>query len=113
MFTARNSSVKEVRFYANNLYVGTATEKPYAVNFVPFGMGTYNITAVLVNAEGQEKESTSRELKVTSPTPTAIRTVANDAINATDAPAYNLMGVPVDDNYRGIVIINGKKVIKR
>lgn len=112
-FSARNSSIKEVRFYANNLYVGTATEKPYAVNFVPFGMGTYNITAVLVNAEGQEKESTSRELKVTSPTPTAIRTVANDAINATDAPAYNLMGVPVDDNYRGIVIKNGKKMIRK
>lgn len=26
---------------------------------------------------------------------------------------YNLYGVKVDDNYRGIVIINGKKVIKR
>ena len=113
MFTARNSSVKEVRFYANNLYVGTATEKPYAVNFVPSEMGTYSITAIMVNAEGEEKTSNPRELKVTSPTPTAICTIANDAINATDAPAYNLMGVPVDDNYRGIVIKNGKKMIRK
>ena len=27
-----------------------------------------------------------------------------------DAPRYNLMGQPVDDTYRGIVIQNGKKV---
>ena len=28
-----------------------------------------------------------------------------------DAPRYNLMGQPVDDSYRGIVIQNGKKVL--
>ena len=30
-----------------------------------------------------------------------------------NAPAYNLMGVKVSDNYKGIVIENGRKVIKR
>ena len=112
-FSARNSSVKEVRFYANNLLVGTVTESPYKMNFVPSEMGTYSITAIMVNAEGQEKISNPRELKVTSSTPTAIRTIANDAVNATDGPAYNLMGVPVGDDYRGIVIINGKKVVRK
>ena len=112
-FTARNSSIKEVRFYANNLHVGTATESPYKVNFVPSEMGTYKITAIIVNAEGQEKESASRELKITSPTPTAIRTVFNGASDVTDGRAYNLMGVPVGDDYRGIVIINGKKVVRK
>ena len=29
------------------------------------------------------------------------------------APAYNLQGIPVDDNYKGIVIRNGKKYIQR
>ena len=76
-------------------------------------MGTYFITAILVNAEGQEKESTARELKITSPTPTAIHTVTNNATNATDGRMYNLMGAPVDDSYRGIVIINGKKVVRK
>lgn len=28
-------------------------------------------------------------------------------------PAYNLQGIPVDDNYKGIVIRNGKKYIQR
>jgi len=112
-FTARNSTIKEVRFYANGLYVGTATEAPYTVNFVPSEMATYAITAILVNAEGQEKESKVRELKVTSPQPTAIQTVKNDVSESSDAPAYNLMGVPVDANYRGIVIKNGKKVVMK
>ena len=112
-FSAKNSSIKEVRFYANNLYIGTATEKPYTVDFIPSEMGTYFITAILVNAEGQEKESTARELKITSPTPTAIHTVTNNATNATDGRMYNLMGAPVGDDYRGIVIINGKKVVRK
>ncbi len=31
----------------------------------------------------------------------------------TDAPRYNLSGQRVDDSYRGIVISNGKKMVKR
>ena len=113
MFSARNSSIKEIRYYANNLYIGTATEEPYKMTFVPTEMGTYSITAILVNAEGQEKVSNPRELKVTSPTPTtAIRPVTGDAADATLGRAYSLTGVPVGDDYRGIVIINGKRVIR-
>ena len=41
--------------------------------------------------------------------PTGINDVITD--DATDAPAYNLMGVPVGNGYRGIVIRNGKKVV--
>ena len=110
-FSARNSTIKEVRYYANNLLIGTATEKPYTCSFVPTEMGTYAITAILVNAEGKEKVSAARELKITSPTPTAIRTVKNDTFKTSDAPAYNLMGVPVNAGYRGIVIKNGKKIV--
>ena len=114
MFSARNSSIKEIRYYANNLYIGTATEEPYKMTFVPTEMGTYSITAILVNAEGQEKVSNPRELKVTSPTPTtAIRPITGDAADATLGRAYSLTGVPVGDDYRGIVIINGKRVIKK
>ncbi len=34
-------------------------------------------------------------------------------ISADDAPAYNLMGVPVDASYKGLVIKNGRKFIQR
>ena len=110
-FSARNSTIKEVRFYANNLLIGTDSEKPYTCTFTPTEMGTYSITAIVVNAEGKEKVSTARELNITSPTPLAIRTVKNDTFENPNAPAYNLMGVPVGAGYRGIVIKNGKKVV--
>jgi len=108
--TSKNSPVSHVSVYANNLLVGTSTESPYTVNFVPSEMGTYAITAIVTAEDGTMKESTARNLVVDSPYPLDIRTVENDA---SDAPAYNLMGVPVSDDYRGIVIINGKKMIKR
>lgn len=108
--TSKNSPISHVSVYANNLLVGTSTESPYTVNFVPSEMGTYAITAIVTAEDGTIKESTARNLVVDSPYPLDIRTVENDA---SDAPAYNLMGVPVSDDYRGIVIINGKKVIKR
>ena len=48
------------------------------------------------------------ELICTNPD-TGINDIISD--DASDAPAYNLMGVPVDASYRGIVIKNGKKVV--
>ena len=109
--SSKTSTVSEVRFYANNLLIGTDTESPYECVFVPKEKGTYAITAVAVDAEGREKTSNPRQLKVTSDTPTDIRTVVSD--DETDTPTYNIMGVPVDDSYRGIVIKNGKKYIKK
>ena len=50
-------------------------------------------------------------VKLKSTEPTAISTISAD--EESNAPAYNLMGAPVDDSYRGIVIINGKKVVRK
>ena len=33
--------------------------------------------------------------------------------NTADAPMYNLAGQRVDSNYKGVVIQNGKKVMKK
>ena len=115
-YSARNSTIKEVRYYANNLFVGSSSEKPYSCTFVPTAMDTYNITAILVNAEGQEKISNPRELKVTSPTPLSIQTVKSE--EAADANIYNLYGVKVGTKAdwqslpRGLYIVNGRKVTK-
>ena len=109
--TARNSSVSEVRFYADNILIGTSTTSPYQCVFVPTEKRSYSMTAIAVNAEGKEKMSNPRILEVTSDTPTDIRTVTSD--DETDTPTYNVMGMPVGDDYRGIVIKNGKKYIKK
>ena len=109
--TSKNSPIDHVSVYANNLLIGTSTESPYTVNFKPTAMDTYNITAIVTAEDGKVKESPVRTLIVDSPTPTAIQTINNDASEASDAPAYNLMGVPVGAGYRGIVIKNGKKIV--
>ena len=42
-----------------------------------------------------------------------IDTIKADAANDANAPAYNLAGQRVSKNYRGVVIINGKKVVNK
>ena len=42
---------------------------------------------------------------------TAIQGISNDAL--VDGKAYNLNGQRVDKNYKGVVVVNGKKVIKK
>lgn len=45
-------------------------------------------------------------------TPTGISVINAETKSAADAPVYNLSGQRVDENYRGVVIKNGKKMIK-
>ena len=107
--TSKTSTVSEVRFYADNLLIGTATESPYECVFKPTEKRTYTIMAIAVNAEGKEKISKTRDLTITSSTPLDIQTVVSD--DAPETPAYNLMGMPVGEGYRGIIIKNGKKIV--
>ena len=106
--SAKNSTVKEVRYYADNMLIGTATSAPWTFVFTPTEKRTYTITAVTINAEGGEIMSAPRELKVTSDVPLAIQTVTTDE---PESQMYNVMGQPVGSDYRGIVIKNGKKVV--
>ena len=52
----------------------------------------------------------SRNLNVNSSTPVGINSLISSDSNT---QIYNLMGIPVGESYRGIVVINGKKVLKK
>lgn len=58
------STIANVKLYANNLLIGTLTESPYTIDFEPAEKGTYNIVAVATDAEGREKKSAAKSLKV-------------------------------------------------
>ena len=45
--------------------------------------------------------------------PTGINEVTTDAQSAADGQAYNIAGMRVGDDYKGIVIVNGKKFIRK
>ena len=108
--TSKVGTMSEMRFYADNMLIGTSTESPYECIFTPTEKRTYSIVAIAVNTEGQEKMSSACPLKVTSDTPVGIETLVSDE---PETPTYNLMGMPVGEAYRGIVIKNGKKVIRK
>ncbi len=42
-----------------------------------------------------------------------VNAVEGVAVEATDAKAFNLLGVQVDENYKGLVIKNGKKFVQK
>ena len=58
------STVASVKVYANGLLVGTATEAPYTVDFTPTVKGSYTITAIVTDADGNSKTSAVKTLKV-------------------------------------------------
>ena len=58
------STIADVKVYANNLHIGTLTESPYTMEWVPKERGTYTITAIATNAEGKENVSAKKTLKV-------------------------------------------------
>jgi hypothetical protein len=51
-------------------------------------------------------------INTTLPEYTGISVINAETEGAADAPVYNLSGQRVDENYRGVVIKNGKKMIK-
>ena len=59
------STIASVDFYANGLFIGTATESPYTIEFQPAAKGSYTITAIATDAEGKVRQSTTvKTLKV-------------------------------------------------
>ena len=64
--TAKSSSneIASVKFYANDLLIGTDSEAPFSLEFVPTEKGSYTITAVATDAAGKENTSSKKTLKV-------------------------------------------------
>ena len=60
-----NSTIANVKVFANDLLIGTLTEAPYSLEFKPNAKGSYVITAIATDAEGRENVSGKKTLKVT------------------------------------------------
>ena len=67
-------------------------------------------TIIRISIYGANCDIDKIELKCVEPT--AINEINADAANGNGA-IYNISGQRVDDNYKGIVIINGKKIMKK
>ena len=57
-------TIKEVRVYANDMLIGTVSEAPYTIEFEPKSKGSYSISAIAIDSEGDQNVSTKKALKV-------------------------------------------------
>ncbi len=62
--TVETTTVDHVSVYANNLLIGTLTEAPYTLEFVPQEKGSYSIVAIATSSEGKCRTSAAKTLKV-------------------------------------------------
>lgn len=77
-----------------------------------FKSGEIKVVAKATTQAGSEIDLGSVERRVISKTATGINAV-RAAMNSYDGPIYNLSGQRVGKDYKGVVIMNGKKYIAR
>ena len=61
---SNTSTISKVNVYVDNLLVNTMTEEPYTFKYVPEESGLFSVTAIAFDAEGKEKLSAVRTMKV-------------------------------------------------
>ena len=93
----------------------TLPQNSYALSYGQHGLGFYDFSGSVLPANKAyltlgSSAASSISFRFSFGDATDIDIPVNDNANA---PAYNLQGQQVDENYRGIVIINGKKVLKQ
>ena len=103
----RTKTVDHVDLYVGSTLIGTLTEEPFIFEYTPQTTRRYTLKAVVTATDG----TTWERLSSISP----MRTTGIDDLksDATPARRYNLQGIEVGRDYKGIVIQNGRKIIQR
>ena len=90
------------KIYRDGNYLTTVTSPTYTDTAA--GGHEYNVT--VVTGKGESKFSNTASIT------TGINSVEGNTLN-NNAATYNLAGQKVNDNYKGIIIRKGKKIIKK
>jgi hypothetical protein len=96
----------------------------WAGNFgIPAGVPSGNLSSLYFDVTGVYATdivsgNVVNEINVTKAVekvdgPTGIKTIANSQQLKANSQVYNLQGQRVSNSYKGLVIVNGKKVIKK
>lgn len=118
--SVRNTKSKILFIYGgDDPWTGARIEDQYlgASNVKRFILPSQNHRVQILNAEYDLRESIFSEILdpwIFGPDPSGIEDVSLSTLNGQQSTAvYNLHGVRVNDNYKGIVIVGGKKILKR
>ena len=89
---------------------GETFDVEFSVPFeLPEGMYMFSIVDASTSSEAYLHRVCMIEVKDGA---TAIHDVDAVLANSSDSPVYNIQGQQVDENYKGIIIQNGKKMVK-
>ena len=102
MYEKGNGTVIGYKIYRDGNYLTTVTSPTYTDTAA--GEHEYNVT--VVTGKGESKFSNTASIT------TGINSVEGNTLN-NNAATYNLAGQKVNDNYKGIIIRKGKKIIKK
>lgn len=81
------AGVESVRFFANGIFVGEATEAPFSVLWENVSVGEKTMVAVVTDADGQRALSAPLDFMVNSPPPTRVISI-NFAGSNSHAPPF-------------------------
>ena len=105
-----NDVITHYNIYRDSELVGQTTDAAtsYSDHGVATGDHIYNVTAVYRNANGEEHESA-----FSNDAALYVNGIAEiiSTSDTTSAPRYNLQGQRVGQNYRGVVVEEGRKLI--
>lgn len=104
----KTKTVASVDVYINNVLHQTLTSAPYVATYTPTATGAYTVKAVVKTTDETTYERVGGFTAVEG---SGINAIVTD--KQKNAPAYNLQGQQVNADYKGVVIINGKKVINK
>jgi putative fibronectin type III domain protein len=102
MYEKGNGTVIGYKIYRDGNYLTTVTSPTYTDTAA--GGHEYNVT--VITGKGESKFSNTASIT------TGINSVEGNTLN-NNAATYNLAGQKVNDNYKGIIIRKGKKIIKK
>lgn len=84
----------------------------FSVSFTPENAGIYHVGLQIVSLSTQ-LNCILDNISVVKATASAIDRITADDKLAADAPAYNLAGQRVNKDYKGIIIANGRKLVRK
>jgi hypothetical protein len=129
---SKNSSLRKISCYYNQIYdvpSGAQNGESFVANLPNIYVNGFNHGDILFTTVTDANNLTKDQVSIAiskgwsmkfddgttylGTAISAIEEVEVEDCDNDDAPRYNLMGQPVDDTYRGIVIQNGKKVLTK
>lgn len=106
-FTAGGNNIVAYNIYVDGIFIGTTEADSHSFSLQPLSAEPHTVGVTAFYED--DGESSPAYVKFNEPT--GITTISN--VPTHESPAYNLSGQRVNPSAKGLIIVNGKKVLRR